>query len=348
MGREKKDGLYLRGKIWWMNFTAGKKAYQRSTGTADKKLAEAVLAKVKTDLIEGKWFDKVAAMQYSFHEMRERFMKDHAPKVSASMQKSYITSFKHLSSFFEGMTLFEIDTDIILRYQSARREENNSAPATRNRELAALSCAFNQARLWKWTKENPCELVKREKEGNEDFGQHLPLDLDEKLLQACKGFCNGHLPAIVLTTLHTGFREAEVLTLHRNNLNFQERKISVIQKGNRLKVVPMTDTVNNLLLEKLKVPSMSGFIFPSRADTPIDSSRLRREFKKACKLVGLEGFRFHDLRHTTGTRLAHAAHDIYSIAAVLGHSQLKTTMRYAKHNIESLKKVVASLERKTA
>ena len=51
-------GLYRRkdSKIRWMSFSVNGKQYQRSTETKDERLAESILAKVKTQIIEGKWF----------------------------------------------------------------------------------------------------------------------------------------------------------------------------------------------------------------------------------------------------------------------------------------------------
>ncbi len=69
-----------------------------------------------------------------------------------------------------------------------------------------------------------------------------------------------------------------------------------------------------------------------------------RAWYKAVKHAGISGnLRFHDLRHTVGTRLIRAGMDIYAVASVLDHSQLSTAKRYAGHNTES---IVQSLDRK--
>lgn len=75
-------GLYRRkdSPIWWMAFSINKRQYQRSTGTADKRLAGNILAKVKTQVVEGKWFEVDVARQHTFEEMMEKFMREHSPK----------------------------------------------------------------------------------------------------------------------------------------------------------------------------------------------------------------------------------------------------------------------------
>src|SRR5208337_31622 len=140
-------------------------------------------------------------------------------------QKSYKNSLVHLREFFSGLTLHKVDSDLVMQYVVYRREQTcghrseacsrckhrpetddcqalrekrKCRPGTRNRELAMLSKAFNQARLWKWTKENPCELVKRENEDNENIGQCLPEDKEQALMELCSPLCNRQLIEMVI------------------------------------------------------------------------------------------------------------------------------------------------------
>ena len=61
---------------------------------------------------------------------------------------------------------------------------------------------------------------------------------------------------------------------------------------------------------------------------PKSSRMTQNGFRAACREAGIQDFRFHDLRHTTGTRLADAGTDTFAIAEVLGHRTLQTTKRY--------------------
>ena len=118
------------------------------------------------------------------------------------------------------------------------------------------------------------------------------------------------------------------------------------EKTNSWRTVPMNETVYTLLKEKAKARSMSGYVFTTSQDTPIIARNMIREWYKALKQAGITGFRFHDLRHTVGTRLGRAGQDIHAIASILGHSQLSTTRRYVKHNTESMRNGLNILERK--
>ncbi len=62
---------------------------------------------------------------------------------------------------------------------------------------------------------------------------------------------------------------------------------------------------------------------------------LQRTFREACKLAGIEGLRFHDLRHTAATRLVEANIPFHAVAELLGHSSIRMTERYS-HPQESV------------
>ncbi len=61
---------------------------------------------------------------------------------------------------------------------------------------------------------------------------------------------------------------------------------------------------------------------------PLDRSKVSRTFKEACRAAGVRPIRFHDLRHTFGTRLAATGQPIRAIQEFLGHADVKTTQIY--------------------
>jgi integrase len=74
---------------------------------------------------------------------------------------------------------------------------------------------------------------------------------------------------------------------------------------------------------------------------------LRRHFAKAKQLAGLHRrFRFHDLRHTSGSKMASAGVPLQIIAKVLGHSSVAMSERYARPDAASMQQVAAAMERK--
>jgi site-specific recombinase XerD len=344
MGRKNTtEGLYLRkdSKFFWMSFTANGRSFNKSTGTADKGLAKKILAKTLTLIAEGKWFDIDQAAKHSYDELMDKFISEHAPSVSPNTQASYGYSRKHLDEYFSGMTLSQIDSEKVSEYRIWRRGQG-CKPATRNREVAMLGKAFSLAvHPWKWMKNNPCYKLPMEPENNDKTGQALPENIEEEVLMQCRKHLFGQLEDMAIIAIHTGCRRREVVMLRDENINLDLRQLSVIQKGDTLKVCAMTNTVHAILSKRRKVKNLSGYIFVNpETGKPWHLRTVSRELKVACSDAGLSTFRFHDLRHTTGTRLGQAGKDIRTIAGILGHSKLETSRRYIKHSTEGMRQVV--------
>ena len=142
--------------LFWMSFSANGQQYQRSCGTADRKLAEAILGKIKAQIIEEKWFDLDKARGFSFEDMMEKYFKEHAPihKEESSVQRDK-DSYTHLKQVFSDLTLDKITPSLVIDYRNKRLAEG-AAHSTVLNELGLLRNAFNiSIRHWKWCRENP-------------------------------------------------------------------------------------------------------------------------------------------------------------------------------------------------
>ncbi|MBI3584017.1 MAG: tyrosine-type recombinase/integrase [Nitrospinae bacterium] len=329
---------------WWMSFSVNGKQIRRSTETIDKRLAENILAKVKTIVIEGKWFEMDEAKSHGFDEMMEKFMLEHAPKREPSTQLRYRVILTHLKPFFTGMTLANITPRFISDYMERRKEEG-AAIATINREHAMLSKAFNLAyKRWEWCRENPCVKVQKEPEHNERV-RRLTVDEAENLIKGCQGYLNGQLVDIVTIALLTGMRQGEVLNLKWSDIDLFKKAITVTKTKNKEpKTVPMSDTVYDILLKKSKVVSMSGYVFSTSKGTRIAARNLMRKWYKVLNKTGITNLKFHDLRHSFGTIAAENGADLQTIAKLMGHKNLSVTRRYLHNSVESLRQYVNKVD----
>jgi integrase len=70
-----------------------------------------------------------------------------------------------------------------------------------------------------------------------------------------------------------------------------------------------------------------SFIFQN-LKTGKNVMEVKRAFKTACRIAGIEGLVWHDLRATFATRLSEAGFDTFTIAELIGHSDIRTTRRY--------------------
>ena len=69
------------------------------------------------------------------------------------------------------------------------------------------------------------------------------------------------------------------------------------------------------------------FVFVN-PDTGTRYTDVKKAFSTACRQARITDFRFHDLRHTFGTRLADVGVDVVKIKELMGHASIVTTMRY--------------------
>jgi integrase len=130
---------------------------------------------------------------------------------------------------------------------------------------------------------------------------------------------------IVTIALNTGMRQRELFCLCWSDVDLGRGLIHVrATKVNKERFVPINLTAR-ALLERLSHSADSVFPSPKTGRALVD---VKRQFDRAKHTAGLQDFRFHDLRHTVATRLADNGVDIFTIASILGHSDIRTTWRY--------------------
>jgi integrase len=336
-------GLVKRGNVWWMSFMYQGRQVRRSTGTPDKRLADAILSKIKTEIIEGRYFNILEEQKRTFNELMDRFKEEHVPKKAS--QRSYHGYIKRLRPFFGPMTLAEITPRVIVQYKNKRYADKVS-PATINRELAVMKKAFNLARKeWEWCRDNPVSRVSLEKENNQR-DRWLTHEEEERLLAACLPW----VKQIVVFALNTGMRMGEILALTWAGADLFRRTVTVFRsKNGERRTIPVNHTVLELLKEKARGRSLDqDLVFCSQAGTMVDHNNLRRAFRAAMGKAKIADFHFHDLRHTFATRLTQGGIDLYKVQRLLGHKSPIMTQRYAHHYPESLRDGVDYLDRAKA
>ncbi|MDR4470819.1 MAG: tyrosine-type recombinase/integrase [Nitrospira sp.] len=332
-------GLAKRGNTWWMSFMYRGQQIRRSTGTSDKRLAEAILSKVKVQIIEGRFFEKQDVQERTLAELLDRYASEHAARRANHRRE--LTSIHNLTGFFGNPTLDHITPKLIVAYKN-KRYTDGVKPATINRELATLKKAFNLARReWEWCTDNPVSRVSMERENN-TRDRWLTVEEEQRLLQAVSPW----LRDVILFALNTGMRMGEILALTWAGVDLFRRTVTVFRsKNGERRTIPVNSVVLEVLKRKHAVRSRStDLVFHSQAGTVLDGSNIRRGLNAALRVAKIQDFHFHDLRHTFATRIVQAGVDLYKVQRLLGHKSPIMTQRYAHHYPESLREGVEALE----
>lgn len=312
-----------------MSFNFNGKRARISTDSENRKLAEAIHAKVLLEMKEGKWFEKQKAASITFREMVSRYVERYHRMRDKHTIKKLLPVFGHL-------TLAEITTDLVSDYRDERLKKVKLA--TVYQELSLMRRMFNVARReWKWTKENPVADLSFAV-GNKNARDRW-LTLEEERLLLDKATNPVWLRPLLIVALHTGMRRGEILNLIWKDVDFNRRLVTIQKsKNGEKRAIPMSLTLLNTLRAFGKVIDITGKVFP------ISVRSLREGFDKAVSKSALENFHFHDLRHTFATRLVQAGVDLYKVKELLGHKTITMTMRYAHHYPESLRSSVEVLD----
>jgi integrase len=139
------------------------------------------------------------------------------------------------------------------------------------------------------------------------------------------------LRMLVLVALITGMRQAEIFNLRWLDIFYAEGLIAVRSrlKGGKMRYVPMP---TELAAELRRFPVTIGDdrVFPPKHFSKGKRQRVEGSFEDLLERANIKDFRFHDLRHTFASWYMMNGGDLYELAKILGHSNIKMTERYAK------------------
>ncbi|WP_173474303.1 tyrosine-type recombinase/integrase [Fibrobacter succinogenes] len=143
----------------------------------------------------------------------------------------------------------------------------------------------------------------------------------------------------------SGLRISECQSLCWNQLQIKERLVRIIGKGNKERIVPITDTLITWLeqfraaeIEAGHAPSIKSPVFLNENGKPYDVRTLRSDIHDLLREIGWEGKASpHVLRHSFATHLLENGAEIMSVKEMLGHSNISTTQIYTHVNAERLR-----------
>jgi integrase len=329
MSLTKRDG----SPFWYARVQIAGRRYLLSTGTADKREAAAFeraeRARLEREHEEGREAKRAPmtvalAVGRYWHEtgqyQKGKDVLRHLDWLQARLGKN---------TQLRAITTREIAAVV------AQRRADGVTNATVNRSVVEpLRRVLNRARdLWEepvprihWRKLKLPEGAGRVREASASE--------EDRVIAAAR---EEYRPAIRFAIL-SGFRLGEVANLRWRDIDWTARTITVKGKGDKTATVPMIGDME-AVLRPLRGQHFE-FVFtyvnrrkrrkgPAVGDrVPIPRFNLHHRFKEACAAAEVDGLRFHDLRHTAGSRITRAG-GLRVAKELLRHADIKTTLRYS-------------------
>ena len=274
----------------------------------------------------------------------------------------YVASYEYniiYKKHFESLTNMELNDIRPINIKQIMKGVSQYGVSRQRKTYNLLNKCFNAAIDNDYMIKNPVSSIKRPKKVAKDPQVFSPQQL-EKLFDEVNSTSR-----MFLLELWTGLRRGELLALHWDNIDLEAKIIHVCQtfvltkdgeqikkttKSKRDRIIPISNTVLQILIDIKKYDSATGFLFksPINKDKPIAlhtyhdryQAYFKRQHEKHPDLIYLTP---HKLRHTFATFSVVSGTDIDTLRALLGHSSIKTTEIYIHTNIELMKKATENL-----
>jgi integrase len=292
---------------------------------------------------ENRHLDVKREVNFRMSELIDRYWTHYGVKKrSASREKSVLDGIRaDLGRLF----VREVDGQAVGRWYDDLTAVRDLSPGTAVRHFNVMHHMMEKASSI-WSKEtgidrNPSDQVEV-KRPDDQRDRYLSEDELRRLKQALddKTYCKGthkinktfyRLRLIVLIAVTTGMRASEIFGLNWADVMYSEGLVAVRAKlkGGKMRYVPMLPEVAD---ELRRFPAVigEGRIFPPRTGATSGRQRVEGSFEDLLERAEIKAFRFHDLRHTFASWFMMNGGDLYELAKILGHSNIKMTERYAK------------------
>ena len=335
--------LYRRGDVWWWKIKFAGKVFRESAKTSSIELARRAEHKRRRELEEGYHGLKKRVAPQTLKTASDAWLELKKPTLAPKSHLIEKTNLGHILPVIGQKLLTDIDAGDVSRYQQ-KRLKDKAAPKTINLEVGTIRAILRRHRLWANIQPDVRMLAVRD-----DIGRALSQKDEKKLLDACADSRSRSLLPAVLLALNTGMRYSELRLLQWEQVDLQRLSVRVGKSKTEAgtgRVIPLNDRATKVLqfwADQFPNREQEHFVFPSErygaggnnfepTVHSINPKKAINSWKEAWESVKENAevsIRFHDLRHTTVTRMLEGGAPLSVVAVIMGWSPA-TTVRMAK------------------
>jgi integrase len=345
-GRRGLGRIYLRGRVWWIQYSFRGTAIRESSESEREPDAARLLKKRLGEIGRGRLAGP-RVERTTFADLERMITDDYAINGRKSAERLE-SSLKHLRDHFGLCRAVDITGDRLNGYIRVRLEEKPSAkPATVRNELAALKRAFTLAMKAGKVAERPAFPTIAVSNARKGF-------FEEGDFRSVVALLPDHLKPLAEFARLTGWRKRECLSLEWRQVDLDagwvrlEPGTTKNDEGRAfpLRAFPELDALLRRERERTDAAEVATgriipWVFHHRHGKPIDD--FRDSWAKACKAAGVPGLLFHDLRRTAVRNLERAGVSRSAAMKLTGHKTESVYRRYAIVAESDLQEAVGKL-----
>lgn len=287
--------------------------------------------------------------------------KKYLPYLQSRNPKTADTIYKTITSVFDFLLERQLSDITPWDLEKWRTEQRKSdlSPTTCNYYINTLKGAMSRAVEWGLIERHDLGKVKALKNDNA-IVRFLSQDEEKRLREALairnqrnkdertsgnkfreeRGYETlldlsnfrfvDHLEPIVLLAMNTGMRRGELFGLKWSEVQLSQQFLTVHAsnaKSGKGRHIPLNKEAFSVLSDWKEQGFSSTYVFEGEKDKPLTD--IKKAWNKLLEDAQIHNFRFHDLRHHFASKLVMAGVDLNTVRELLGHSDLKMTLRYA-------------------
>lgn len=226
--------------------------------------------------------------------------------------------------------------------------ERGMSSSTQNRVISAVSTVLNYC-LRMGVIDFPVPKFERKKEGEHRLTWFSKQEVGTMCCAAVDPFDRADVADIIATAAYTGLRQGELMNLKAEDVDLGTRRLYVggregfETKTKGFRCLPIHETIYPILKRRAEHTGYSKYIF--RDDWHGGKDQLLRAFKKVrnYSIHRDDRWTFHSLRHSFATWCAESGVPMRTLMGLMGHSNIETTLRYAKVTDDAMTNAIDSL-----